>query len=82
LKKAFEVIKEGGALPAILNASNEEIVAAFLNKKIRFCDIAEMVCRTVDSFSYSKDEHDLDEILRLATESRKIAQSIINTHSA
>jgi len=82
LKKAFEVIKEGGALPAILNASNEEVVAAFLNKKIRFCDIADIVCKTVDSFGFAKAEHGLDEILGLATESRKVAQSIINTHSA
>lgn len=82
LKKAFEVIELGGALPAILNASNEEVVAAFLREKIRFCDIAEIVCKTLDCFSLAKDEHDLDEILRLAYESRKVAQSIINTHTA
>ena len=82
LKKAFESIELGGALPAILNASNEEVVAAFLNKRIRFCDISEAVCETVDRFTFSKDEHDLDEILRLAAQSRKVAQSIINTHSA
>ena len=82
LKKAFEVIELGGALPAILNASNEEVVAAFLRGKIRFCDIAEAVCETVDRFTFSKDEHDLDEILRLARESREVAQSIIKTHSA
>ena len=82
LGKAFEVIGLGGALPAILNASNEEVVAAFLNKQIRFCDIAEIVCETVDSFNAAKDEHDLDEILRLATESRKVAQSKIKTYTA
>ena len=34
LKKAFEVISKGGALPAVLNAVNEEVVAAFLQGKI------------------------------------------------
>ncbi len=82
LKKAFEVIGKGGALPAILNASNEEVVAAFLNKKIRFCDIADIVCETVDRFESAKNEQDLEEILRIAAESRKVAQSIINSHIA
>jgi len=82
LRRAFEVIELGGALPAILNASNEEVVAAFLNKRIRFCDIAEIVCQTVDTLTSAKNEHDLDEILRLASESRKVAQSIIKTHIA
>ncbi len=82
LKKAFEVIALGGALPAVLNASNEEVVAAFLNKKIRFCDIPEIVCATVDRFTSSKDERDLNEILRIASESRGVANSIIKTYSA
>ena len=82
LKKAFEVIEKGGALPAILNASNEEVVAAFLNKKIRFCDIAHIVCEAVDSFCYANTVEELDEILCLASESRRVAQSIIKRYSA
>lgn len=77
LKKAFEVISDGGALPAVLNASNEEVVAAFLNKKIRFCDISEIVCKTVDRFASSKSVHDLDEILQIACESRAVANELI-----
>ncbi len=79
LKKAFEVISKGGALPAVLNASNEEAVAAFLNKKIKFCDIQEVVCNTVDRFEFAKGEHSLDEILRIANESRAVANSLINS---
>ena len=82
LKKAFEVISLGGALPAILNASNEEAVAAFLDKKISFCDIAEVVCDTVERFTFSKDEHDLDEILGIASESRRVARNIINNSTS
>ena len=77
LKKAFEVISNGGALPAVLNASNEEVVAAFLNKKIRFCDIPEIVCETVDRFAFSASEHDLDQILKIADESRRVANDLI-----
>lgn len=78
LKKAFEVISLGGALPAVLNASNEEAVAAFLDRKISFCDIAEVVCETVERFIFAKNEHNLDEILSVAAESRSVARSIIN----
>ncbi len=79
LGKAVEVISKGGALPAVLNASNEEAVAAFLNSKISFSDISEIVCSTVDRFEFSKNEHDLDEILNIAAESRAVANSIINS---
>ena len=78
LKKAFDVISMGGALPAVLNASNEEVVAAFLSGMIRFCDIPEIVCETVDRFLFSSSEHDLDEILKIAGESRRVANDLIH----
>jgi 1-deoxy-D-xylulose-5-phosphate reductoisomerase len=78
LGKAFEAIEAGGALPAVLNAANEEVVAAFLNKKIAFFDIAEIVCDTVDTLKSSSDVHTLDAILEVAGEARKIAQKYIS----
>ncbi|MGB4438767.1 MAG: 1-deoxy-D-xylulose-5-phosphate reductoisomerase [Sedimentibacter sp.] len=36
---AFEALKAGGTMPAVLNASNEACVDLFLNKKISFLDI-------------------------------------------
>ncbi len=81
LGKAFEAIKKGGALPAILNAANEQAVAAFLQKKISFCDISEIVCNTVDYFSYASELHNLDDILNVALESRRVAEEyIVNNH--
>ena len=77
LQKAFDAISQGGALPAVLNASNEEVVAAFLHKKIEFYQISEIVCRTVDKFAFSSSVHDLDEILRIAGESRRVANDLI-----
>ena len=37
---AFEALKAGGTMPAVLNAANEISVNAFLQKKIGFDDIA------------------------------------------
>ena len=39
LKLAFEVGKQGGILPAVMNAANEEAVYAFLDDKIRLFKI-------------------------------------------
>ena len=43
LKLAFISAEEKGTLPAVMNASNEVAVTAFLNKKIRFDQIPQIV---------------------------------------
>ena len=78
LAKAFEAIKLGGAVPAILNAANEEAVAAFLQKKIGFYDICEVVCEVVDTMSAYRDTHDIEDILICANEARVLANSLIS----
>lgn len=78
LAKAFEAISLGGAIPAILNAANEEAVAAFLSKKIGFCDIFEVVCNTVDTMNNCKDVHALESILECARGAREVAQGFIS----
>ena len=77
LSKAFEAIALGGAIPAILNAANEEAVAAFLQKKIGFYDICEIVCHTVDEMRAYKDTHELADILSVAKHARELAQTRI-----
>ena len=43
LKLAYEAGKTGGTMPCILNGANEEAVAAFLQGKIGFLDIYELI---------------------------------------
>jgi 1-deoxy-D-xylulose-5-phosphate reductoisomerase len=45
---AYRAAEEGGTCPAILNAANEVAVAAFLDRRIGFMDIAKVVERTLD----------------------------------
>ncbi len=47
LKIAKEALAAGGAAPAVMNAANEVAVAAFLDRKIGFLDIAATVARTL-----------------------------------
>ena len=47
LHLAYEALKGGGTLPAILNAANEVAVDAFLNNGIAFVDIASVIDQTM-----------------------------------
>ncbi len=42
------IARAGGTAPAILNAANEVAVQAFLDRRIRFTDIAVVVERTLE----------------------------------
>jgi len=43
LSLAYQAIKTGGSMPAVMNSANEEAVSLYLNKKIRFGDISEII---------------------------------------
>ncbi len=46
---AFEALKAGGTMPAVLNAANEEAVRVFLEGRVAFPRICEVVRRTMDA---------------------------------
>ncbi|WP_010236142.1 1-deoxy-D-xylulose-5-phosphate reductoisomerase [Clostridium arbusti] len=62
LKLAYEVGRKGGNLPTILNAANEIAVELFLNNKIKFLDIENIIRDSLEKFQYIK-ELDIDTIL-------------------
>lgn len=49
LKLAFEAGKQGGTLPVVMNAANEEAVYLFLDKKISLWQIYEITQKMMDS---------------------------------
>ncbi|NTW70099.1 MAG: 1-deoxy-D-xylulose-5-phosphate reductoisomerase [Chlorobiaceae bacterium] len=49
LRLAYDALKAGRTYPAVLNAANEIAVAAFLDKKIAFIDIAATVEKTMQA---------------------------------
>ncbi|MSR88222.1 MAG: 1-deoxy-D-xylulose-5-phosphate reductoisomerase, partial [Candidatus Margulisbacteria bacterium] len=48
LQLAFDSGKQGGSTPLVMNAANEVAVRLFLDKKIKFLDIANLVRHTVE----------------------------------
>jgi 1-deoxy-D-xylulose-5-phosphate reductoisomerase len=64
----------GGSIPAVLNAANEEAVAAFLAGRIGFLDIADMVSSTLDGYSPNAS-HNLDELFSVDAAARSYART-------
>lgn len=55
LALAYEAGKAGGLMPTILNGANEEAVSLFLERKINFLDIANIVEKCLCKFVNNKD---------------------------
>lgn len=51
LDAAIRAYRMGTTAPTALIASDEEAVSAFIDGKIRFCDISDIVCETLETFS-------------------------------
>ena len=77
---AINSIKNGGALPAVLNASNEVAVEAFLNKKISFCGIMDIVERVVSDLSRASSYESIEDILSFDKEAREITNRYITAN--
>lgn len=75
LKIAYEVAKLNGTYPTVLNAANEVAVEAFLNRKIKFTKIPEIIKRALDAHK-PKFDPDLDDIFEVDQETRKFVKNM------
>jgi len=55
LKLAFSALNKGGNMPCVLNAANEVAVQAFLEDKIGFLQMSDVVGNTMEKFSFIKN---------------------------
>jgi 1-deoxy-D-xylulose-5-phosphate reductoisomerase len=77
---AREALRLGGAAPAALNGANEAAVAAFLDRRIGFLDIAATVAQTLETMSASgelRGGDDLEGVLETDRRARAVAEAII-----
>ncbi len=72
LRLAREALDAGGARPAILNAANEVAVEAFLNRRIRFLEIAAIVEDTLIRYDPAAPDS-VDAVLAIDAEARRLA---------
>lgn len=74
LKLAMRAATEGGSVPTVFNAANEKAVSLFLNRKIRFLQIPEIIEMCMDA--HKKIENpDVEEILGTEQETYELIQS-------
>lgn len=76
LRLAQQAAESSGSAPAILNAANEVAVAAFLQRRIRFDQIAVVIDHTLSRLS-SCEPHSLAQIQSADAEARATAQQLI-----
>jgi 1-deoxy-D-xylulose-5-phosphate reductoisomerase len=76
LSLAFEALRKGGNMPCILNAANEVAVKAFLDGKIGFTEMPEIVECTMENSFYSPSP-DLDFLEITDSNARETALSFI-----
>ena len=62
LSLAYEAMRKGGNVPTIFNAANERAVALFLERKIPYLEIPELIEASMNEIAY-KETPDVEEIL-------------------
>ncbi len=75
LELAYKSMRAGGLIPAVLNGANEEAVYLFLNHKISFTDIMDMVSTVVEGYKNIKDPT-IEEIERADLEARAAVKAL------
>jgi 1-deoxy-D-xylulose-5-phosphate reductoisomerase len=76
LRIARAALADGGTAPTVLNAANEVAVAAFLERRIGFLDIAQAVERTLDALP-ARPVADLEDVVATDLEAREVAGGFI-----
>ena len=74
LPMAVEAARAGGSMPTVFNAANELAVRKFLQKKIGFLDIYEIIGQSMSRHTAVKDP-DLDQILEIEKETYRWIES-------
>ena len=73
---SFEVMKKGGNLPCIMNAANEIVVEAFLQEKIKFLEMPEIIEKVLAKGSFIAHPS-YEDYCASDAEAREIAKQLI-----
>ncbi|MBO4536464.1 MAG: 1-deoxy-D-xylulose-5-phosphate reductoisomerase [Bacteroidales bacterium] len=79
LRLAYESLERGGNATCTMNGANEVAVAAFLEGKIRFTDIPDIVASVLSRTAFLKNPG-LDDIYSTDFEAKRLASELVNRH--
>jgi len=83
LRVARAALRRGDTAPAVLNAANEVAVKAFLDRRLKFLDIASLVEATIEVAERQGaicQAHCLDDILHVDGLARRLAAEKLNDY--
>jgi len=73
---AYRALRTGGTLPAAMNAANETAVQAFIEERVSFPDIAQIIKSVMDEHR-TTDVKDLDTVVDADRSARAAAHAAI-----
>ena len=76
LSYAYDAMKTGGSMPAVMNSSNEVAVAAFLHGRIGFLDIERIVGDTMSGHTV-KGVNNIEDVLMADSWAREEAERLV-----
>ncbi len=76
LPLAYQAAKAGGSMPTVFNAANEKAVALFLNRKIKFLQIYDLIEQAMDAHKVIQNPN-VDEILQSEQECYEFIDRIL-----
>jgi 1-deoxy-D-xylulose-5-phosphate reductoisomerase len=77
LELAYTAGRAGGTAPAVLNGANEVAVAAFLDGRLRWLDIPEVIAQVLDELP-PMDPLGVDDVLEADAAARELATAAIS----
>ena len=78
LKLAYDALHAGGSAPAVLNAANEIAVQAFLDRRIGFRAVCDLIARVMDALPASPVD-DIASVFELDRRARELAHTLIQS---
>lgn len=76
LALAFKAMEKGGNQPCVMNASNELVVQAFLEKKISFNEMPDIIERCMDDCTFN-EKPGYDDYVESDREAREITKALL-----
>lgn len=80
IKLARLALEEGDSFPIALNAANEVVVSAFLEQRIKFMDISDVVTEIVENHQKRKAQS-LEDIFDVDRETRRVSLDLLKKRS-
>lgn len=80
LALAYEALNKGGNAPCVINAANEIAVAEFLNDRIGFLEMSDLIEQTMSTITYIADPS-LEDYMNSDAETRRYATELVTNNT-